>query len=93
MNKDTVIQVKFPRKKLKASFKFTQPKVDKFESKTEFTYDTENRGLCLRYGETYYTCSRARGTTTSQKVVIGHKSAILLAQAIKVNHTNMAFLK
>ena len=94
MNKDrTVIQVKFPsKKKLKSSFKFTQPKVDKFKSETEFTYDTANRGLCLRYGEIYYTYSRARGTNTSPKVVIGHKSAIRLAQAIKVNHTNMAFL-
>lgn len=94
MNKDrTVIQGNFPRKKkIKSSFPFTQPKVDKFESETEFTYDINNRGLCLRFGETYYTYSRARGTTTSPKVVIGHKSAILLAQAIKVNHTNMAFL-
>ena len=94
MKKDrTVIQVKFPRKKkLKSSFKFTQAKVDKFKSETEFTYDTANRGLCLRNGETYYTYSRARGTTSSVKVVIGHKSAITLAQAIKLNHTNMAFL-
>ena len=94
MKKDrTVIQGKFPRKKkLKSSFKFTQAKVDKFKSETEFTYDTANRGLCLRNGETYYTYSRARGTTSSVKVVIGHKSAITLAQAIKLNHTNMAFL-
>jgi len=89
----TVVKVNFRRKrKPKSSFEFTIAKVDKLETDTEFTYDDKNRGLCLRYGETYYTYAKQQGTRSSPKVTIGHKTAITLAEAIRRNHVHMALL-